>query len=87
MRTADQIISDRKTIALESARLYGNSLLTSPKNTEEEAKFEQVFSFAYGTIESSCSLNHPDMFTVLTVQKIKKLKNSYSFRSPCRFRL
>ena len=68
MRTADQVISDRKTIALELARLCGNSLLSAPKTPEEEAKFEQVFSFAYGTVEPSCSVNHPDMFTVLEVQ-------------------
>lgn len=69
MRTADQIITDRKTIALELARLNGNSLLSAPKTPEEEAKFEQVFSFAYGTIEPSCSSNHPDMFTVLEVNE------------------
>jgi hypothetical protein len=71
LRTVDQIISDRKAIALELARVCGNSLLSCAKNSEEEAKFDQVFSFAYGTIEPSCSSNHPDMFTVLEVKLTK----------------
>jgi hypothetical protein len=34
------------------------------------AEIEQVFSFAYNSIEPSCSTNHPDMFSVLEVQII-----------------
>ena len=71
MRTADQIISDRKSIALELSRVFGNPLLSCTKNSEEEAKFDQVLSFAYGTIEPSCSSNHPDMPAVFEV-KLRK---------------
>ena len=37
------------------------------KNAEDEAKFEQIFCFAYDSIETSCTSNHPDFFSVLEV--------------------
>ena len=73
MRLTDQLISDRKTIALKLARLYEteNNLI---KSVQEEAQFNQIFSFVYGTIEPSCSTNHPDMFVVLEVRERGRLK-------------
>jgi len=70
LRKADEVITDRKRIALELA--HHSTSLPMPSGAaspETEAKIEQIFTFAYDSVEPSCSTNHPDMFSVLEVSK------------------
>lgn len=76
---------DPKTIALNLAALCQNNKISPrPTSAEDSARFEQAFSFAYGSVQESMRTGHPELTEVFEVKpeaeaeaKIPVLNNLY----------
>jgi len=60
--TATEVISDEKYIAMELATLSNAALAKIKKDSDSSlfAKYEQVFSFAYGIVAPCLKTGRPD---------------------------